>query len=39
MIHDFHRDWRRWSSAERALAPVIAAILLIAIPAAILLTI
>ena len=32
MIHDLGRDWRRWTKAERAFAPVIAAILLIVIP-------
>jgi len=39
MIYDLRRDWRRWTRAERAFAPVIAAILLIVIPTTILMTV
>jgi hypothetical protein len=38
MIHDFRRDWRRWTTAERVSASVFVAILLIGIPASILMT-
>jgi len=39
LIHDLRRDWRRWTRAERAFAPMIAAILLIVIPTAIFFTV
>jgi hypothetical protein len=39
MIHDFRRDWRRWTPAERVSASVIVAILLIGIPTTILMTV
>jgi hypothetical protein len=38
VIHDFRRDWQRWTRAERVLAAVIAAILLIGVPTAIAMT-
>jgi hypothetical protein len=36
MIHDLRRDWQRWTTAERVLATVIVATILIATPATIL---
>ena len=38
VIHDLQRDWRRWTTAERALASVIMAALLIGTSATILMT-
>jgi hypothetical protein len=38
VIHDFRRDWRRWTLAERVLASVIVSILLIGISVTILMT-
>ena len=38
VIHDLQRDWRRWTTAERALASVIVAALLICTSATILMT-
>ena len=38
VIHDLQRDWRRWTTAERALASVIMAVLLICTSATILMT-
>ena len=38
VIHDLRRDWRRWTTAERALASVIMAALLICTSATILMT-
>ena len=38
VIHDLRRDWRRWTTTERALASVIMAALLICTSATILMT-
>ena len=38
VIHDLQRDWRRWTTTERALASVIMAALLIGTSATILMT-
>jgi hypothetical protein len=38
MIHDICRDWQRWTMAERVLAAVMVAILLIVTPATFLVT-
>ena len=38
MIHDFRRDWRHWTTAERVLASVIVSILLISISVTILMS-
>jgi len=38
MIHDFRRDWRHWTMAERVLATLIVSILLISISATILMS-